>query len=120
MAPQILSRPHSSYHWSGLKGFSTTAKATSLAVALTIPGMAVAEVLVSHGVSTFGELKYPPDFQHFDYVNPDAPRGGTMSFRGTGASQTFDSLNPFILKGEPAQGLTLLYDSLLSGSADEP
>ena len=43
-----------------------------------------------------------------------------MSFRGTGASQTFDSLNPFILKGEPAQGLGLLYDSLLAGSADEP
>ncbi|WP_424933116.1 extracellular solute-binding protein [Amaricoccus macauensis] len=120
MAPQTLSRPHRSYHWSGLKGFGTTAKATSLAIALTFPGMAFAEVLVSHGVSTFGELKYPPDFRHFDYVNPDAPRGGTMSFRGTGASQTFDSLNPFILKGEPAQGLTLLYDSLLSGSADEP
>ena len=43
-----------------------------------------------------------------------------MSFRGTGASQTFDSLNAFILKGEPAQGLGLLYDSLLVGSADEP
>ena len=43
-----------------------------------------------------------------------------MSFRGTGASQTFDSLNAFILKGEPAQGLGLLYDSLLAGSADEP
>ena len=43
-----------------------------------------------------------------------------MSFRGTGASQTFDSLNAFILKGEPAQGLGLLYDSLLTGSPDEP
>ena len=62
----------------------------------------------------------PTDFAHFDYVNPDAPQGGTMSFRGTGASQTFDSLNAFILKGEPAQGLGLLYDSLLAGSADEP
>ena len=61
-------------------------------------------VIVSHGISTFGDLKYPADFKHFDYVNPDAPKGGTMSFRGTGASQTFDSLNPFILKGEPAQG----------------
>ncbi len=76
-------------------------------------------VIVSHGVSTFGDLKYPADFEHFDYVNPDAPQGGTMSFRGTGASQTFDSLNAFILKGEAAQGLALLYDSLLVGSADE-
>ena len=44
------------------------------------------------------------DFERFDYVNPDAPKGGTISFRGTGASRTFDSLNRFILKGEPAQG----------------
>jgi microcin C transport system substrate-binding protein len=78
------------------------------------------EVIVSHGISAFGELKYPKDFAHFDYVNPDAPQGGTMSFRGTGGSQTFDSLNAFILKGEPAQGLGLLYDSLLASSADEP
>jgi microcin C transport system substrate-binding protein len=77
------------------------------------------ETIVAHGVSPFGNLKYPADFPHFDYVNPDAPKGGTMSFRGTGASQTFDSLNQFILKGEPAQGLGLLYDSLLTGSADE-
>ncbi len=79
-----------------------------------------AEVVVSHGISAFGDLKYPEGFAHFDYVNPDAPQGGTMSFRGTGASQTFDSLNAFILKGEAAQGLGLLYDSLLAGSADEP
>lgn len=76
-------------------------------------------VIESHGISTFGDLKYPADFKHFDYVNPEAPKGGIMSFRGTGASQTFDSLNAFILKGEPAQGLGLLYDSLLVGSADE-
>ena len=78
------------------------------------------EVIVSHGISAFGDLKYPEGFAHFDYVNPDAPQGGTMSFRGTGASQTFDSLNTFILKGEPAQGLGLLYDSLLAASSDEP
>ncbi len=77
-------------------------------------------VIVSHGISTFGDLKYPEGFAHFDYVNPDAPQGGTMVFRGTGASNTFDSLNDFILKGEPAQGLGLLYDSLLISSTDEP
>ena len=77
-------------------------------------------IIGSHGISAFGELKYPADFKHFDYVNPDAPKGGTMSFRGTGASQTFDSLNNFILKGEPAQGLGLIYDTLLAGSDDEP
>ena len=84
------------------------------------PAAAGSDVIVSHGISSFGDLKYPADFKHFDFVNPDAPKGGTMSFRGTGASQTFDSLNAFILKGEPAQGLGLLYDSLLTGSPDEP
>ena len=79
-----------------------------------------AETTVSHGFSTFGELKYPPGFAHFDYVNPDAPKGGTMSFRGTGASATFDSLNPFILKGEPAQGYAYIYDTLLARAFDEP
>lgn len=78
------------------------------------------EIIRGHGISTFGDLKYPADFKHFDFVDPDAPKGGTMSFRGTGASQTYDSLNAFILKGEPAQGLGLLYDSLLAGAPDEP
>ena len=86
-------------------------------------GLARAEsgqIIVAHGISTFGDLKYPADFPHFDLVNPDAPQGGRMTFRGTGASSTFDSLNPFILKGQPAQGLGLIYDSLLTGSTDEP
>ncbi len=85
------------------------------------PGSAWSQATItSHGISTFGELKYPADFPHFDYVVPDAPKGGRMTFLGTGASQTFDSLNPFILKGEAAQGLGLLYDSLLAGAPDEP
>ena len=94
------------------------------ALVLVLGGWAVAAraetVVTSHGISTFGDLKYPPDFAHFDYVNPDAPQGGRMTFLGTGASQTFDSLNAFILKGEAAQGLGLLYDSLLVGAPDEP
>ncbi|MEM0949039.1 MAG: extracellular solute-binding protein [Pseudomonadota bacterium] len=90
-----------------------------LAALLAAPAHAQ-ETITSHGISAFGELKYPPDFAHFDYVNPEAPQGGTMSFRGQGASRTFDSLNRFILKGEPAQGLDLLYDSLLVRAYDEP
>jgi len=79
-----------------------------------------AELTVRHGISAFGPLKYGPDFAHFDYVVPAAPQGGELSFRGAGASRTFDSLNQFILAGEPAQGLERLYDSLLVASADEP
>ncbi len=74
---------------------------------------------ISHGISAFGELNYPPDFSHFNYVNPEAPKGGTMSFRGFLASQTFDSLNQFILAGEPAQGLERLYDTLMVRAFDE-
>jgi microcin C transport system substrate-binding protein len=73
-----------------------------------------------HGLSTFGELKYPPGFTHFDYVNPDAPKGGRMVTIGTVAINTFDSLNGYILKGDPAHGLDLLFDSLMVRANDEP
>ncbi|MGD9537347.1 MAG: extracellular solute-binding protein [Alphaproteobacteria bacterium] len=72
----------------------------------------------SHGLSLFGELKYGADFAHFDYANPEAPKGGTYS---RGLEGTFDSLNPFILKGVPALGVdTLVFESLLEPSLDEP
>src|SRR5262245_64100552 len=73
-----------------------------------------------HGLSAFGDLKYPADFAHFGWVNPDAPKGGRIATIGTGALTTFDSFNNFILKGDPAQGLDLLYDSLMTRATDEP
>jgi microcin C transport system substrate-binding protein len=73
-----------------------------------------------HGLSAFGDLAYPPDFQHFAYVNPDAPKGGTFSLMGWGGVTTFDSLNNYILKGDAAQGLELLFDTLMTRAADEP
>ena len=91
--------------------------AMALALLLFAPWPAGAEP--RHGLSTFGDLKYPPDFKHFDYVNPDAPKGGRIVTIGTAALETFDSFNGFILKGDPAQGLGLLYDSLMTGAADE-
>ena len=91
-----------------------------LTMSLALATTSFAETTISHGISSFGDLKYSADFPHFDYVNPDAPKGGTISFRGTGASTTFDSFNGFILKGNPAQGLGLLHDTLLTGSGDEP
>src|SRR5262245_15788123 len=59
----------------------------------------------THGLSAFGDLKYKADFQHFDWVNPDAPKGGRVKFIGSAARNTFDSFNGFILKGDAAQGL---------------
>ena len=64
------------------------------------------------------EPKYPADYEHFDYVNPDAPKEGTLTMMGLG---TFDSLNPYLLKGITADGLGLLvFESLLEKSLDEP
>lgn len=74
----------------------------------------------SHGLSAFGDLKYPADFKHFDYVNPDAPKGGRLAHVGPAGRTTFDSFNEFILKGDPAQGLPLLFDSLMVRAYDEP
>ena len=116
MIPSARPAPPALSSWRGIVAAGMLAAWAGGAAAEEAAAPAVIE---SHGISTFGDLKYPADFKHFDYVNPDAPKGGAMSFRGTGASQTFDSLNAFILKGEPAQGLGLLYDSLLVGSADE-
>jgi microcin C transport system substrate-binding protein len=73
-----------------------------------------------HGLSAFGDLKYQPNFQHFDYVNPDAPKGGRLSMVGSGGTKTFDSFNNFILKGDRAQGLEYLFDSLMTRAMDEP
>lgn len=76
-----------------------------------------AESLESHGIAMHGDLKYESDFMHFDYVNPGAPKGG--SFRQA-AIGTFDSFNPFIIKGTAADGMGLTFDSLMVRSLDEP
>jgi microcin C transport system substrate-binding protein len=94
-------------------------KVMAVAALAAVPVQAQ-DTITAHGISAFGDLKYPAGFARFDHANPDAPVTGTMSFRGTGASQTFDSVNPFILAGEPAQGLTLLHNSLLISADDEP
>lgn len=76
----------------------------------------------THGFTLDGDLKYGPDFKHFDYVNPEAPKGGSINFAAIGS---FDSLNPFIIKGIPAAGMhplhaSYFYATLLDHSFDEP
>jgi microcin C transport system substrate-binding protein len=78
-----------------------------------------------HGLSTFGELALPPDFPHFAYVNPQAPKGGwiTIQIKRGGGNQSFDTfntLNTFVLQGDGAAGMDACFDSLMAGSADEP
>ena len=73
-----------------------------------------------HGLSAFGELKYPADFPNLAYVNPDAPKGGMFSqLVGSGGS-TFNSLNAFIVKGDRANGMELTFASLMARAFDEP
>jgi microcin C transport system substrate-binding protein len=78
-----------------------------------------------HGISAFGDLKYPSDFKHFDYVNLDAPKGGTFSHIGSVRAfnqnfLTFNSLNSYILKGDAAQGMELTFTTLMARALDEP
>src|SRR5262245_35627525 len=76
------------------------------------------ERLWRHGMSLFGDLKYPTGFKHFDYVNPSAPKGGAVRMTGIG---TYDNFNPVVagVKGTTALAIGLIYDTLMVNSLDE-
>ena len=78
--------------------------------------IAANDSLGRHGISMFGALKYPLGFNHFEYVNPNAPKGGLVRMEARG---TFDTLNSFTIKGSSAAGLGLIYDTLMESSRDE-
>ncbi|MEM6668195.1 MAG: extracellular solute-binding protein [Pseudomonadota bacterium] len=94
--------------------------ALACAASLASVSASANDVTVSHGISAFGQLKYSADFTHFGYVNPDAPKGGEISVRPTIATRTFDSFNPFIFKGDAADGYLLTFDTLMARAYDEP
>lgn len=99
-----------------------------MAAAAALPelsGAALAQETESHGLSTFGELALPPDFPHFPYVNPKAPKGGTLTvqIKSAGGNQSFDTfntLNIWVMQGDGAAGMDACFDSLMAGSGDEP
>lgn len=93
--------------------------AAAVAIVICATRVTLADVTTSHGLSAYNDHRYPADFQHFDYVNPDAPKGGSMSTYWLG---TFDSLNAYIRKGNRAQPqfLALLHDTLMVRAFDEP
>ncbi|MFS4581060.1 extracellular solute-binding protein [Phaeobacter sp. C3_T13_0] len=92
---------------------------TSLMVLLLAATLTQAEeaVVKSYGFTEFGELKYAEGFAHFDYVNPDAPKGGELSLSAVG---TFDSMNPYTRKGRGGAMSADHFESLMIGSYDEP
>lgn len=78
-----------------------------------------------HGISVFGALKYPPGFSHFDYVAPDAPKGGRLHFAPPNwvlnqNVQTFNTLNTFVLRGDAPPRMDMCFDTLMVRALDEP
>ena len=99
--------------------------AAGMAIARILPGIAIAQDAERHGISAFGDLKYPANFPHFDYADPKAPKGGMFSHIGSVRQfnqnfNTFNSLNSYILKGDAAQGMELTFASLMVRATDEP
>ncbi|MBB3182537.1 microcin C transport system substrate-binding protein [Halomonas fontilapidosi] len=90
-----------------------------LGVLLAGPALSAepSEVPTVHGLALYGDPALPPDFMHFPHANPEAPAGGSLVRSAIGS---FDSTNPFIIRGTPATGLTEIYDTLLAQHPDEP
>jgi microcin C transport system substrate-binding protein len=90
--------------------------ALTVVAALACAGAAEANTR-HHALSLLGQPKFGPDFKHFDWLNPAAPKGGTVRLWALGG---FDSLNPYTIKGSPAAAIGLIYDALMVSSPDEP
>ena len=75
----------------------------------------------AHAYAQFGDIKYPPGFKNFSYVNPVAPKGGDISLVAPTRASSFDKYNPFTLKGTAPPGISaLMFETLLTGNAEEP
>jgi microcin C transport system substrate-binding protein len=120
-----------SAHRLGLTRRNTLALGAGAAVTLVVPVGLTPEALAQtqdperHGMSGFGDLKYPTDFKQFEYVNPNAPKGGTFSQVGSTRQYnqnflTFNSLNSYIFRGDAALGMELTFATLMKAAGDEP
>jgi microcin C transport system substrate-binding protein len=111
-------------HGAALTRRDTLGLGVGAAAALVMPA-AAEDAPERHGMSAFGDLKYPPGFKHSDYVRPDAPKGGRFSQIGPSIQYnqnflTFNSLNSYILRGDAAQGMELTFATLMASAMDEP
>ncbi len=98
-------------------GISRQVRQVCGAILLAFPFAATMAGEQMHGHSMYGDLKYGPDFEHFEYADPEAPSGGTLVSWARGS---YDNTNPFILKGVAAAGSSMIYDTLTVSSLDEP
>src|SRR5688572_2577546 len=93
----------------------------AIAAFAALAGAPVADAGAAHAYAQFGDIKYPAGFAHFAWVNPNAPKGGDIELVAPTRVTNFDKFNPFILKGTAPPGLSaLLFESLLTGTMDEP
>ncbi|SIO56216.1 microcin C transport system substrate-binding protein [Burkholderia sp. GAS332] len=108
-----------------LLGAVRCAASISFAVAaapgiVAVCGAIPTTVQAKPSISQYDQPKYPADFTHFDYANPDAPANGSLSFENYSELQTYDSLNPFLVRGAPAPDIqNLMFDTLMQRSWDE-
>ena len=94
-------------------------KITQFLLLASLVGVLSGVALAAQGIAQYGKPKYPEGFAHFDYVNPNAPKGGTLVLPNPGQRTSFDKFNPFTLRGVTAPGIDLMFESLAEGSADE-
>ena len=110
---QVVKQSARSAHSQGRHGWAWALAGLVLGLCLAlVPRWSVA----AHAYSQFGDIKYPPGFTHFDYVNPDAPKGGEISLWTFGG---FDSLNPYSVEGRSAALASAPLESILTGTSDE-
>ncbi|AOK14825.1 peptide ABC transporter substrate-binding protein [Burkholderia cepacia] len=94
--------------------------ARAISAAVLAYGVATAGAAAAPAIAQFGQPKYPAGFTHFDYANPDAPDSGTLDFENYDEAQSYDSLNPFLVRGSPAPDIkNLMFDTLMQRSWDE-
>lgn len=104
--------------WGRWTGWARVLAAATAAVAAA---MCASPSWAAHAYAQFGDIKYPAGFDHFDYVNPKAPKGGNFALVAPTQASSFDKYNPFTLKGTAPPGLeTLVFETLLEGNFDEP
>ena len=99
--------------------FASFSKVSQFLLLVALTGALSGTALAAQGFAQYGKPKYPEGFAHFDYVNPNAPKGGTLVLPNPGQRTSFDKFNPFTLRGITAPGIELMFESLAEGSADE-
>jgi microcin C transport system substrate-binding protein len=99
--------------------FALFGRITQFLLLAVLTGTLSSAALAGQGIAQYGKPKYPEGFAHFDYVNPNAPKGGTLVLPNPGQRTSFDKFNPFTLRGVTAPGIELMFESLAEGSADE-